>query len=475
MHTLPLLCLLAVPGAEPRTRPDAQPARRLTLTPAKASSPALRYRLLPDLLEQRTADAAPHYRRASFLLRRDVPQPVRSALYDWSDLRTDQLPKEQVRQALALAEPALGEVECGALCESCDWGHTENLRRDGIFTVLDGIQEMRELHFFLLLRMRLDLVEGRTPRALRTARLALAMAQHVAESPTLISCLISFAMATRTAAVLEEVIERPDAPNLYWALTDLPRPFVDLRRAVQGERLGAYASFPGMTQLAPFDAEPLRPEQVKVLADRLIGIGRDFEIPVFNRYVLAYLLYRKHDKSRQALLDAGRPRDCVDRMTPLEVSLLHSFLEYDRELDELMKLQSLPYWEAQPQLEARRKRTRLPRTIPEAMRGDGPALPLAGQFVPAIDKVLMARTRVERRLAALRCIEAVRLYAANHDGQWPARLDDIREVSVPFDPATGKPFDYRVLDGKAYLSGPNVFPGNPSPATVIRYELTPRR
>jgi hypothetical protein len=472
MHTLPLLCLLTVPGAEP----DRVPARRMTVSPAAASKPALRYRLLPELLEQRSGNAVLHYQRAAVLLRRDVPQPVRSATYDWSELPVDRLPKEQVRQALILAEPALGEVECAVHCDRCEWDHLDHLRRDGIGAILDGIQDLRELSNLLLLRMRLDLAEGRTTQAMRTARLAMTMAHHAAESPTLISSLVSVAVASRTLAALEEALQRPDAPNLYWALTDLPRPFVDLRRAYQGERLGAYATFPGMSNLAPIDAEPLRPEQVKELADRLIRIGKDVDVPVFNRVVLAWMLYRKHEKSKQALLEAGRAPELVEKMTPLEVSLLHSFLQYDRELDEMIKWQSLPYWEAQPRLEEARKRSkRLPRNVLEAMSSDGPALPLAGLFLPAAEKVLMARTRLERRIAALRCIEAVRLYASAHGGKWPNRLDDLGEVSVPLDPATGKPFDYRVIDGKAYLSGPNVFPGNQSPYTVIRYELTLRR
>ena len=32
------------------------------------------------------------------------------------------------------------------------------------------------------------------------------------------------------------MIQQPGCPNLYWALTDLPAPLVDLRKGVQGDR-----------------------------------------------------------------------------------------------------------------------------------------------------------------------------------------------------------------------------------------------
>ena len=42
---------------------------------------------------------------------------------------------------------------------------------------------------------------------------------------------------------VEELIQAPGSPNLYWALTDLPRPLLDLRKALQGEKLITDAEF----------------------------------------------------------------------------------------------------------------------------------------------------------------------------------------------------------------------------------------
>ena len=38
---------------------------------------------------------------------------------------------------------------------------------------------------------------------------------------------------------LEDLVQLQGSPNLYWAITDLPRPMIDLRKALQMERLWA--------------------------------------------------------------------------------------------------------------------------------------------------------------------------------------------------------------------------------------------
>jgi hypothetical protein len=78
----------------------------------------------------------------------------------------------------------------------------------------------------------------------------------------------------------------------------------------------------------------------------------------------------------------------------------------------------------------------------------------------AFSKVFAAKVRLERDIAALRCGEALRLYAAEHDGNPPAKWSDIASVPLPVDAATGKGFDvyYEVKEGRAALNVPG-FPG----------------
>jgi len=82
--------------------------------------------------------------------------------------------------------------------------------------------------------------------------------------------------------------------------------------------------------------------------------------------------------------------------------------------------------------------------------GGGPnreVLPIVDQLLPAVQACRAAQVRLERDVAALRVIEALRIYAASHAGGLPTSLDEIAEVPVPLNPATGQPFLYR-LDGQ---------------------------
>ena len=62
--------------------------------------------------------------------------------------------------------------------------------------------------------------------------------------------------------------------------------------------------------------------------------------------------------------------------------------------------------------------------------------------------------RVDRKLDVAQIIEAVRLYAAGHGGSLPASLDAITEAPAPLDPATGKPYNYKVNGTTATLTAP---------------------
>ena len=88
----------------------------------------------------------------------------------------------------------------------------------------------------------------------------------------------------------------------------------------------------------------------------------------------------------------------------------------------------------------------------------------------AKERVHLLMKRLDRHLAALQCIEAMRLYAAAHDSKFPDRLNDITNVIVPVDPATNKPFVYSRTGSGAVLEM-QVLKGA-SDKTVTRYELT---
>ncbi len=91
-------------------------------------------------------------------------------------------------------------------------------------------------------------------------------------------------------------------------------------------------------------------------------------------------------------------------------------------------------------------------------------------LMPALHSARLAGVRCERQLDLLQCIEAIRLYAATHDGAFPPSLEAITEAPVPLDPATGKPFEYKAEGATATLTAP-CLPVPDNPAFMFRYKL----
>jgi hypothetical protein len=113
--------------------------------------------------------------------------------------------------------------------------------------------------------------------------------------------------------------------------------------------------------------------------------------------------------------------------------------------DDYFKASYLPAREAIPQLAAAEKRM-------QAAATSG-VLALLGGVMPSLRSVITGFLRIDRRVAVLRTIEALRLYASAHGGKLPESLPEITEVSIPDDPATGEPFVYRASEAVAILHG----------------------
>jgi len=85
-------------------------------------------------------------------------------------------------------------------------------------------------------------------------------------------------------------------------------------------------------------------------------------------------------------------------------------------------------------------------------------------------KVHLQMNRLDRHVAALKCIEALRLYTAAHDGKFPNQLNDVMLVPVPDDPVTHKAFIYTRTGAKAVLEMPAL--KGATDRDIMRYELS---
>jgi hypothetical protein len=444
---------------------------KLMLTPAKPPTPALRYQLLPDSRLIISGDAAPIYRQIVELLGGKLMTPKGLLFDSWTKLPLDKLPKETVRKELAEFDEVFALLDKAARCDHCEWGLLERLREKGIAALLPEVQPMRQCAMLLSVRVRLEMAEGHFDKAVVTLRNGMALARHTGDADTLISFLVGAAIAGIMNGQLDDFVAQPGAPNLYYALTDLPAPLISMRKGLEGERVSAYGTFPGLAAVgADLNSGNLTEKQLTDCA-KMIGGLEDKKLNVVERLALGTLILQRHEAAKKALIDAGRPKEKVEAMPHLQVALLHAMLEYDAALDNMIVWNNLPYWE-----QAQRIGTLKNKRIEDRLKDPNvPAIPLAPLLIPAVQKVTFARARTDRKIALLRIIEAIRFHAATHEGKLPPTLADIKEVPIPLDPVTGKRFDYQLDGDTAKLTAPTPAKETPNSSNSVVYELRIRK
>jgi len=444
------------------------PAKELMLHPAAEPVPALKYPLLPDIAVQTPGNAVTLYYRALLpdALTHRLEPDIADKMEKWRKTPLADLPVADM--AWLRTYRPLQDCEAAARREHCDWDMTARLRKDGMSAPIGDVSSMRELARLLALRARLEMASGQHDKAVNTLQTLMAQSRHVAEGPTLIHALVALAGSGQGLEQLEDFVQTGRAPNLYWSLADLPRPFIDVRKAMQGERLmlvSAISTAAELPDLNELETRPLSARQVGRLEEwlkawmNLEGPGAE------NKLKFAAELVRLLPAARRALIAAGHGVEDVNKLPPVQVIVAHGLREHVRLHGDAVKLTSLPYWEARPrlaELEKRLKADKLPTSNPQS----------GLSLVTAIQKVSAAQARVDRRIAALRCVEALRLHAAAHKGKLPERLADVKEVPVPIDPVTGKDFVYKLDGNRATLTGPAPEGEVAAPGNFLQYDLS---
>ena len=165
-------------------------------------------------------------------------------------------------------------------------------------------------------------------------------------------------------------------------------------------------------------------------------------------------------EAHKRLVASGIPADRLATFSNYQVILLNEKLEFEIQRDDVMKFVNLPTWEAIPRLDA----------IQSTLKGRS----VFEGFIASFQKVRRAQGRLEQRLAILRHVEALRMYAAAHGGKLPGKLSDV-DVPLPLDPFTGKAFRYEVKDGVAHLRGSPPKGDEDNAVYNQHYEITMRK
>lgn len=443
--------IINVQPGRPTPPPEVVPIK-LVLHSAAEPRPALKYLLLPDIRDQSPGNAALLYYRAY-----SPEWSFQRYPKDWYE-QVDKLQKAPLQELLKAALPVpleggmLKEMNLAARREFCDWEMTPRLRQEGISFLLPDMQGFRFVGKILALRARVQMARGNFDQAIATLQTGFALGRHVGQAPILVCNLVGLAIANFMVEQVETWIQQPKAPNLYWALTDLPRPLIDLHRGLQGEKLIIHALVPNYREIQtiPMSAQQVQ-KQISHLAEMLRMLegpqsGGQKKFPdILALYFRALTVYPTAKKN---LLEQGRDPKLLDAMSAFQVVLIYHLDLYEQRRDDLFKWARLPYWEALPGLK------RAEEEVYKLRARSEPGLDLAGALLRPMARLRFGQDRLERRLAALRCIEAIRLYGASHAGKLPEKLSAIQEVPVPLDPVTGKEFEYRLEGNQAVLSAP---------------------
>jgi hypothetical protein len=432
--------------------PDVLPAIPLTISPAAEPVPALKYRLLPSISEQTHGNGAIDYERA--LVNPNFRPFDEKKLNSWLDLPADGLPRKDVEAAIMPYASLFSALEQASRRETCDWQLP--IARDGFNTHVEHFQGFRLAAKALALKARLQIAQGDLEGALSTMRTIFKTSLDCNQGRLLITSLIACAAASTNTDTLQALVQHPQAPNLYWALTDLPSPLIDCRPAIDVEAMAIEYEFP---QLAVFRSRRLSADEARHQSDELLarwlrdikamGDGNSRKTLESAREKFASAARAANDK--QILLDSGWSKADVAAMAPEQAAWLIIHYHWRVYRDELFKWACVPG--PQRIAGARRSQERLKESLSTA--GNSLADFELTQFMPATEALYAAVDRRDRPIALFRVVEALRMYAAAHQGALPASLDQIDQVPIPFDPMTGQPFRYRrAEDGTASLETP---------------------
>jgi hypothetical protein len=455
-------CIQAARGQAPPPDLNIPETIELTVSPAPEPRPALRFQLLPAVHERTPGNAAPHYYRA-IVLQKNLPKEYWQEYGEnsnrWLEGPPASFPKAEVANWLARQRSVLAELKAGAHCEYCDWDlRVQDLRgMDTINLLLPEIQECRTLARTLQLEIRLATMEGRTGDALHALGLGYQLAHDTAQPPLVITGLVGIAISSMMNQELLVLIQHTDS-NFYWALAALPRPLVDLQRALQYERNIPYQIYPFLKDAET--AERSTQEWSRLAAEALKSLealegGQSKFTGWQGDLLVAAVVAKFYPVAKQELIASGMDRDQVEAMPVGQVIAIQTSRATERAYHELFKLSLLPHDEATRRLPQAMERLKQELLMPPHLMSGKAGIPIANILLPSIENVMHVQVRTARNFAVLEVIEAIRMQAAE-DGKLPASLADVTVVPAAKNPTTGEPFSYRLdpASGVATLDVP---------------------
>jgi hypothetical protein len=251
---------------------------------------------------------------------------------------------------------------------------------------------------------------------------------------------------------IEQAIATPGCPNLYWALATVPQHLIRMGDSVLWE-----LSNPSrvLTELAEAESESWTEAQAAQKWSALLEkLGEHSGSEADNdrlQIMLAIAGGTLVGDAKSRLAANGYATSKLTDMPGLQILLIDAAQELRRMGDEVGKAHLLPAIVGKTVAEREEKELR---EWLSQNRSKSVAALIAGQLFPAVRQAKEAETRRLMRFNRTLTLEAIRMHAAEHQGELPESLEQLSPVPALPDPYTGKAFDYSVqtIDGKQTIS-----------------------
>ncbi len=429
--------------------PAGSTAMRLEVSPMAAPRPLLKYRLLPEVRELTPGNPVQWYLRCFAEQRFFFFSPEGNR--ERARYLSMPLAKLRVQGPATYGGSALLQADWAARLSAPDWEVVHRLDSEGLDFRQPELEPLRILGAALHARLRIQVARGDFDAAVGTLKTMFALARHLGDCPTSEADLTGIAIAEMASKGIEEMIQQPGCPNLYWALADLPSPLVGLRSGFQGDRVRVDAALTSIRDDRTMTEEEIE-EVVSGISGRLdFAREQEGQPPLGLRRELMTRIgdAKRVGRARARLLERAEGKSFQDQVAalryvafpPAQIILLDEKQAFEVRRDELLTRLSL-------------SPTSVEKPVDVDLLFDG----LLPRVIPARHQQL----RVEQCIAMLRHVEAIRLH-----GKLPQSLEEIA-VPLPSDPFTGKPFAFAVRDGVAVLSPPK---GESKSAPDRRYTI----
>lgn len=456
----------------------------MMLHPQQEPRPALKYRFVPDDFDLVDGNAAIFYLKAMGFLEQDAARKHLMQFdedawnrmlaqrkagnfsgqvppYVWQGMTPQELPLDEVKQYLSLTSFQPQFLKDAATRRTMDLDRRMRDVDDPIGYLLPDIQEMRTLAYLQDLRCRVAVAEGRIQDALDILSQQYVMAWHLGGDEVVVANLVGVVCAEMTFEDVLYLVQRPETPNLYWALATLPRPLIDLRRARAFERQLLYEQF---KMLREVDETPRPVGYWQEFVDRLAGqvgtVAREFRLPAAvsrdpatARTAIVGFVASAYPGARRFLVEqCGLSPEQVASYPTAQAVFLAVVRYYDQARDDVFKWTYIPF----SQTPTGTGGGAYPDTLQVKPDEVGWCAMPADELLAVAGDSSGSAVRAQQTIALLQTVEAIRMYGAAHQAKLPPALDDV-PVAAPVDPATDEPFDYEYAGDHAVLTSQRVW------------------